>query len=123
MERGRQSRWTNLRSAAAGLDESESIEPSDPVGNSDAAIEVQQVGAASEQNMLTVVYSLACTGIFIGRSPASDERPALEEAYPKSCIGQCTPGRKASNSPANDSDTLLLSIAHQLEVLSKNRGV
>ena len=114
MERRRQSRRSNLRSLAAGLDEDESIKPSDPVGNSDAAVEIQQVGAASEQYVLTVVYSFAGAGMFIGRSPASNERPPFEYADSESSIGQCAPGRKAGNSSAYDSDTQLFFIGQNV---------
>lgn len=105
MERCWQSRWTNLRTPTTRLDESESIEPLNLLGDSDAPIEVEQVGAASEKHMLTVVYGLAGSRMLIGRSPATDERSALEETHWESRIGQCASGRESGNASANDSDS------------------
>src|SRR4029077_7931918 len=103
MERRGQSRWTNFRTPAAGLDEGETIEPLNLAGDSDAAVKVEQVGAASEQHMLTVIYSLARSWMFVGRGATADERPALEQADLESCFGQSASCSKPGDASANDS--------------------
>ena len=57
--------------------------------------------------MLTVVYSFACSGMFIGRCAAANEGSALEQADSKPSISQCTCGGEAGNASAYDANGLL----------------
>ena len=78
MQRRRPARRTDLRSPATWLDESQTVEPSDFVDDPDATIKVEQIGAASEEDVLTVIYNLAGSRMLIRRCSAADKRPALE---------------------------------------------
>jgi hypothetical protein len=124
VERRRQARRANLRKTTARLEEGESIKPSDFVGDSDAAIEVEQVGTAPEQHVLTVVYRLPGPRMLIRRSPATDERSPLEKTHSESGIGQSAAGREASNASAYDSySRSLFFVRHRLSKVQSDARI
>jgi hypothetical protein len=99
-----QKRRMNLGSPAARLDERQAIEPANPVRSSDAPVKIEQIRAAAQENMLTVVDDLSRSGMLVGRSTPPDERPALEERNATSGVGQSTAGRESGDASADDSD-------------------
>ena len=116
VQRRRQSRGADLRSPPAGFDEGEAIKPSNLLRHPDAAVEVEQVGAASQQDMLTVIYNLPCSGVLVGGGSASDKRPALEKSDSKSRLGECTAGREPGDASTDNSDSrTLLFVGHGIE--------
>ena len=71
--RGRQ-----LERAARPIAEMDCRFPSDPIGDADARVEIDQIGTATEQDMLAVV-ELFAGGWFFKRTSASAKRPARFE--------------------------------------------
>ena len=73
--------------AATGFDEVHLIEPADLIGDADAIVELQQVGADAKQNVLAVVDDFGGAGMFPGRGAAAEERTFLEESGAESRVG------------------------------------
>ena len=74
--------------AAAGLNESHVIVPADFVFHSDAAVELDEVGADPEENVLAVVDHFAGAGMLVGRSASAEVGAALEERDAEAGIGE-----------------------------------
>ncbi len=74
--------------AAAGLDESHLVIPADFVFHADALVELDQVGADAEENVLAVVDDFAGAGMFIGGSASAEIGAALEERHAEAGIGE-----------------------------------
>ena len=68
MERSGQGRWSDFGGAAPGLEKCQLLIPANLVFNSCAAIEIEQVGAASEQYVLAIIDNFAGAGMLIRRS-------------------------------------------------------
>ena len=64
--------------------------PANLVFHSDAPVELNQVGAAPEQDMLAVVDYFAGAGMLIGRGPAPQIRTPLEQSDPQAAFRQRT---------------------------------
>ena len=107
MQRSRQSRRREFRSSSAGLDQCEPIEPSHFVQSPYAAIEVQQIRAISEEDMLTVVDNLSRSGMLIRRGAPANERTTLKYGDMKSRFGKSAGCGKPRDTSADDSDSLL----------------
>jgi hypothetical protein len=74
----------------------------DPIGYAQAAVEIHQIDAAAQQDMLAVVYHfgiVARNGI--GGSSAAQESPGLKKINLKSGLAQRGSRRKASQTSAD----------------------
>ncbi len=79
MERSRPRRGSDLTTVAIRRNKSQAVVPTDLVLDTEPPIEIDQVGATTKQDVLTVVEHLASRGMFIRRcSPAKIGTP-LEE--------------------------------------------
>ena len=74
--------------AAAGLDESHFIEPTDFVFHADAAVELDEVGADAEEDMLAIIDDFTGSGMLVGRSATAEVRAALEEGDAETGVGK-----------------------------------
>jgi hypothetical protein len=79
VKRSRQDRRIDLGSATTGLDERQAVKPLDLVFGTKPAVQVDQVGATAEQNVLAVVHYFARAWMFVGRSATSHERTTFED--------------------------------------------
>ena len=70
----------NHRSAPARLEKRQAIVPADLVRDSEALVELDEIGAAAEQHVLAVVDDFAGAGMLVGRSAAAQIGPPLEQA-------------------------------------------
>ena len=89
-------------SAAAGFDESHLVEPADLVGDSDALVELDQVGADAEENVLAVVDNFAGAGMFLGRSAAAEEGALLEQGDAETGVGEGAGGGESGEAASGD---------------------
>jgi hypothetical protein len=64
------------------------IVPADLIFNSDAAIELDEIGAATEQHVLTVVYDFTRGRMLIRGGPSAKISAAFEERDAESAIGK-----------------------------------
>jgi hypothetical protein len=80
---------------ASGLEERQLLIPANLVFDSGAAIEIDQVGAASEQHVLAIVDNFASSGVLIRRGASSEVRTALKYRHAKPGFSQCAPRGKA----------------------------
>src|SRR5258708_1297713 len=102
MQRRRQERRANPAGSSAWLQEYELAEPADFAGDAKLFIKADQVGAAAEKHMLTVVDDLAGSGMLVGRCASAHVGPALEESDAHSGISQRAAGRESGESAADD---------------------
>jgi hypothetical protein len=93
--RGQRGRFHH-RGAAAGFDESHLVVPADLVGDADALVELDQVGAGAKENVLAVVDDLAGAGMLVGRSASAEEGTLFEEVTRKPASARA----QAAASPA-----------------------
>jgi hypothetical protein len=74
--------------AAAGLDESHLIVPADFFFDSDAAVELDQVGAEAKEDVLTIVDNFAGAGVLVGGSATAEVGSALEQGDAEARFGE-----------------------------------
>src|SRR5882724_5603477 len=84
VERSRQECRLQHRLPSTRLDEGHTIEPANFVFDSDCLIKLEQVGAETEEDVLTVVHYLASAGMFVRRGAAAEIRTAFEQGHAKS---------------------------------------
>ena len=99
-------------SAAAGLDEGHLVVPADLVGDADAVVKLEQIGADAKQNVLAVVDDFAGAGMFPRGSAAAEERALLEERDAESVVGQGAGGGESGETASGDGDCGLGSGGH-----------
>src|SRR4029077_8910168 len=87
-----QRRGLDHRGATSGLEKGHALKPANLVLNSDTLVELNQVGAAAEQNVLAVVHHFASARMLIGRGPSAKIRAPLEEGNAKTVFRQRTTG-------------------------------
>ena len=92
VERSRQRCRLDDRGPPAGLEESHPLVPANLVFDSNTPVELDQVSAAAEQNVLTVVHHFTRPRMLIGGRPATQVRAALEEGDTKAVFRQCATG-------------------------------
>jgi hypothetical protein len=86
--------------AAAGLDERHGVIPADFVSDADAAVELDEVGANAEENVLAVVDDFAGAGVFVGGSASAEVGAALEESDAEAGVGEGAGGGEAGEAAA-----------------------
>src|ERR1700731_2493986 len=87
MERRRQRGGVHHAGAGAGLDKSHHVIPADFVFHADAAIELDEISADAEEDVLAVVDDFAGSGMLVGRCASAEIRPAPKERDAKAGIG------------------------------------
>ena len=107
-ERGR----LHDRGAAAGLDEGHFVVPANLVGDPDAVVERQQIGADAKQNVLAVVDDFAGAGMFPGGGAATEEGTLLEEGDAEALVGEGAGGGESGETASGDGDCGLGSGGH-----------
>ncbi len=89
-------RWQGGRADDRGpssrLKKSQGIVPADLVFYSKTRIEVDEISAASEQNVLAIIYHFAGAGMLVGRSASTKKGTALKHGYLKATVGESTTG-------------------------------
>ena len=78
MERSWKKRRRQPAGASAGLNKGELIEPLNFVAYAELLVEMNQVGAASQQDVLAIVHHLAGSRMLIRGRPAPNIRTALK---------------------------------------------
>jgi hypothetical protein len=91
-------------SASAGFDESHFVVPADLVGDSNAVVELHQIGAEAEEDVLAIVHDFAGAGMLPGGGAASEERALLEEGDAETRVGEGAGGGKSGEAASGDGD-------------------
>ena len=76
----------------------------DAVGDADAAIEADEIGAAAEEHMLAVVDDLVDAGMQIRTGTAAQVAAALEQLHAQARLGQSASRAHAGHASADDSN-------------------
>src|SRR6266566_9979572 len=116
-----QRRRSDDGSASPGLQKSQLIVPADLIFNSDPPIKLNQIGAATKQHVLTVVYDLTGGRMLIRGGPSAKVSAAFEERDAESAVGE---GRTGGQSRQTTSDhgyvwSLCPGLGHQARRLRK----
>jgi len=64
------------------------IKPTDLIFNPDSPIELNEIGATTEQHVLTVVYDFARGRMLVGGGPPAKVSAAFEECDAKTAVGE-----------------------------------
>src|SRR5205807_3681175 len=91
-----------MAGSSSRLDEGKVAEPLDLVAHAQSVIEIYQVRAAAQQDMLTVVHNFASARMLIRRCPATHVGTALVERDLEAGIGERATGSKPGQSSADD---------------------
>ena len=111
MQGRRQPHRAEQRTPPARLDHGHIAGPADAARNPYAPIEADEIGAASEQHVLTVVYHLADARMEIGRGPSTQVAATLDELHMKARLGQRAGRAHACNAATDDGDSPLRTLA------------
>jgi hypothetical protein len=66
MQWSREAGWLDHRRPASGLKKSHALKPANLIFGPDPFVELKQVGAAAQQNVLAVVYHFSGAGVLVG---------------------------------------------------------
>ena len=91
---------------AAGSEEGEAVVPADGVEDAEAAVEVDERGAAADEDVLAIVDDLAGAGMFVGGGAATEVGAALEEVNAVACVGEGAGGGDSGQASADYGDGL-----------------
>ncbi len=80
VQRSREQGRLHDGSAAAGFDESHFVVPANLIGDADAVVELDQVGADAKQNVLAVVDDFAGAGMLVRTKRGRRGRDASRRA-------------------------------------------
>src|SRR5581483_2025597 len=105
MQRGRQRRHYYVRSPPTRFHKRQLVVPANFIGNSAALIKIDQISAAAQQYVLTVVDNLARPRMLIRGCSPSQIRPPLKQRHSKTRIGQGASRGQSSQAATHDSDT------------------
>jgi hypothetical protein len=83
------------------------------IGRSDAFIELNQVRAQPEENVLAVVHNFTGSRMFVGRGAAAEKRTLFKERNPQPCIGQRASRGKSGEAASGDGNSRR-SLDHEL---------
>ncbi len=78
------------------------IEPADLIGDTDVLVELHEVGADAEEDVLAVIDNFSGAGMLVRRGATAEERPLLEERDPKSRVGQGARGSESGEAASGD---------------------
>src|SRR5207245_5061543 len=109
------------RGRSAWLEKRQPVVPADFVLHADAPVKLDQISAATQQNVLAVVHHLARTRMLIGRSAPAEIRAALEKGYAESAIGEGTSGSQPRQAASDDGHPgrLCPALGHQVRRFTK----
>ncbi len=82
----------------------DAIEPADFLFNTELPVKADQIRAAAEKNVLAVVDNFARAGMLIGRRPAANVGPALDQVNAIAGVRQGTGGRQSRQTAADNCD-------------------
>ena len=102
MQRCRQASDLDFGVSTPGFEEVQSRIPADFVFHSATPVEINQVGAAAEQHVLTVVDDLSSSWMLIRRCPATEIGTPLKQLDTISGVSQRAASSKASKTTADD---------------------
>ena len=77
------------------------------ISDSDVLVELDQVGADAEQDVLAIVDDFSGAGMFVGRGTAAEEGALLEDRHPKPGVGQGARGSESGETASGDGDCRL----------------
>jgi hypothetical protein len=75
------------------------------VGDSDALVELDKVGADAEENVLTIVDNFAGAGVFPGGGTAAEERTLLEEGHVEAGVREGAGSGESGQTSSGDCDS------------------
>jgi hypothetical protein len=75
------------------------------VGNANALVELDEVGADAEENVLTIVDNFAGAGMFPRRGAAAEEGALLEQGYAKTGVGEGAGSGESGQTSSGDCDS------------------
>ncbi len=78
------------------------VEPAEFVERADAAVKVDEIGAAAEEEMLAVVDDFAGARVLVGRCASADVGAALNEAHFVAGVGECLRGGESGDTSPDD---------------------
>src|SRR4051794_33736204 len=90
--------------ASAGLNVCETVVPTDLAFDSEAAVEIAEIGAAAEENVLAVVDDLAGAGMFIGGGASAEIGTLFEQRDAESGVGERAASGESGESAADNGD-------------------
>ena len=105
MKRRGKRRGVHHAGAPAGFDEGHVVVPANLIGDADALVELDEVGADAEENMLAVVDHFAGSGMLVGGGASAKIGTALEERDAETGVGKSAGGGEAGESAAGDGDS------------------
>ena len=101
--RGEQGR-PHHRNAPTWFDEIHLVEPADLVGNANSFVELNQICAHAEEDMLAVVDDFSCAGMLVRRGAPAEERTLLKQRNAEAVIGKGASGGESGETASDDSD-------------------
>ena len=102
MERSRKGGRAETRSTAARLNHGHLAGPVDLIVNANAFVESDEVGAAAEENMLTVVNDFVDARMQIGAGAPAQIAATFDKLYVKTCFSQRTGSAHAGDTTSDD---------------------
>src|SRR6185437_4510548 len=112
MKRSRQRRWLDDRLAAAGFNKRERLIPANLIFHANTLIELNDIRASAEQNMLAVVHHFSGAGMFVGGSAAAQVRTLFEEGDAETADRQSASGGQSREAAANHGNCRGALLAH-----------
>ncbi len=91
---------------AAGVEEVKRVLPVDEMFDADAAVEVDEVGAAAEENVLAVVEDFAGFGVFEGAGASAEGFAGFDEGDREAGGFEGNGGGHSRESTADDEDAV-----------------
>jgi hypothetical protein len=77
------------------------------IGDADVLVELNQVCADAEQDVLAVVDNFSSAGMLVGRCATAEERALLKERDPKPRVRQGAGGGESGEAASGDGDSRL----------------
>src|ERR1043165_6897020 len=96
--------WLHTALPPARLNEYQFFVPADLFFDSDPSVELEQVGAAPQQDVLAIVDDFARAGMFVGRGAPAQIGTPLQERYTIAGLGQRTTRRQSRQSCSDHRD-------------------
>ena len=92
----------STRAPSAGLDHGHLAGPVNVVGDADAPVEADEIGAAAEEHVLAVVDDLVDAGMQIGAGAAAEVAAPFDEVHAESGFGKSAGRAHAGHAAADD---------------------
>ena len=102
MERFWQERWSNDRLTSTRFHEDKILKPANLFEYARTFVEIQEIGAASQQYVLAIVDNLSCRWMLIRRSASAKVRASFEQLHTISRVGERTASSESGQTSACD---------------------